>query len=615
MTVLRLASTRIVIAALIWSATPAIAQDQRLYERVLVERSAARRSIKPVALGTHYAVTSMMPQASMAAQRILESGGNAFDAIVGGQAVLGLVAPSANGLGSDAMLMVYDAKQKKAWSINAEGVAPRFATIEWFRKNRKGRIPLDDTLLSATIPGAIDAWYILLSRWGTKSLAEVLAPALEIAEGGMALTAGQASEINSRGLAKYATSRKVYQPGGKQWREGEIFKNPALGKTLRRLIEAERQAAGQGHEAGLKAARDRFYKGDIAREMARFSEENGGLMRYEDFAGYSAKVEEPVSYNYRGYVVHKNPSSSQGPAELFALSILQGYDLKSMGHDSADYIHTLAEATKLAMADRDKYLGDADFIGIPYQGLLSEPYAAERRKLIDPQRASLELRAGHPEKFQPEFNPVKRPDDYDLTGEGDHNGDTSYIGVVDRERNAVSFTPSLHSGHGTKVVMGDLGFTLNCRADYFSLVAGHANALEPGKRPRSTLQGTLVTRDGELFMITGCPGGDNQNINTMQTLLNVVDFGMNVQQAIEAPRWTTRAFPASPAPHTMYPGDLQVEDRVSQTVRADLLRRGHKLSVSGAYSIGLNAAIVSDAKKGIVAAGADPRNSALALAW
>ena len=615
MKALRIAGAPIVISALFWNASPVTAQGPRLYERVLIERPSIRRTVKPVVMGTHYAVTSMMPQATLAAQRILESGGNAFDAIVGGQAVLGLVAPASNGVGSDAMLLVYDAKQKKVWSINAEGTAPRLATIAWFQKNHDGKIPLNDSLLSATIPGAIDAWYILLSRWGTKSLAEVLAPALEIAEGGMALTAGQAAEINSSALAKYPSSRKVYQPDGKQWREGEIFKNLQLARTFRRLIEAEHQAAGQGREAGLRAARDRFYKGDIAREMAKFSEENGGLMRYEDFATYIAKVEETISYNYRGYVVHKNPSASQGPAELFALGMLQGYDLKTMGHDSADYIHTLAEATKLAMADRDKYLGDMDFIQIPYQGLLSEPYAAERRKLIDPQKASLQLREGQPEKFQPEFHPVKRPDDYDVTGEGDHEGDTSYIGVVDQQRNAVSFTPSLHSGFGAKVVMGELGFTLNCRGDYYSLVAGHANALEPGKRPRSTLQGTLVTKDGELFMITGCPGGDNQDINTMQTLLNIVDFGMNVQQAIEAPRWTTRSFPGSPTPHTMYPGDLQVEDRVPQSVRADLLRRGHKLSISGAYSIGSNGAIVSDAAKGIVAAGADPRNSALALAW
>jgi gamma-glutamyltranspeptidase/glutathione hydrolase len=202
-----------------------------------------------------------------------------------------------------------------------------------------------------------------------------------------------------------------------------------------------------------------------------------------------------------------------------------------------------------------------------------------------------------------------------MTGNGDHVGDTSYISVVDSSRNAISFTPSLHSGFGTKVVMADLGFTLNCRGDYYSLVPGHANALEPGKRPRSTLQGTLVTKDGEFFMTAGCPGGDNQAINTMQTLINVVDFGMNIQQAIEAPRWTTRSFPSSPAPHTMYPGDLQVEDRVPADVRAELVQKGHRLIVSGPYSIGSNAAIVWDAQKGLIQAGADPRNNALALAW
>jgi len=608
------AMTGLASVVLLVNVTPATAQ-QRRYERVLMEGSASARTAKPLVMGTHYAVTSMMPQATLAAERMLQSGGNAFDAAVAGQAVLGQVAPASNGVGSDAMLLVYDAKRKQAWSLDAEGTAPHLATIEWFQKNANGKIPLNGTLLSATIPGVVDAWYIMLSRWGTKSFAEVLAPAIEIAEGGIALTARQAAEINSRELSKYASSQKLYQPGGKHWREGEIFRNLELARVFHRLIEAERAASSQGREAGLKAARDLFYKGDIAREMAHFAEENGGLMRYEDFAAYSAKLETPVSYNYRGYVVYKNPSASQGPAELFALSLLAGYDLKSMGHNSADYIHTLVEAVKLAMADREKFLGDMDFIKIPYKGLLSEEYISARRKLIDLQRASLELRAGHPEKFQPDFGPVNRPDDYNVAGQGDHEGDTSYIAVVDRDRNAVSFTPSLHSGHGTKVVMGDLGFTLNCRADYFSLVRGHANALEPGKRPRSTLQGTLVTKDGELYMVTGCPGGDTQAINTLQTFLNLVEFGMNVQQAIEAPRWTSRAFPSSPTPHTMYPGDLQVEDRVPASVRAELVNRGHKLYVSGPYSIGSNAAIVSDAAKGIVAAGADPRNSATALAW
>ena len=296
-----------------------------------------------------------------------------------------------------------------------------------------------------------------------------------------------------------------------QWKDGDIWKNPDLARTLRRLVEAEKAAAPQGRAAALKAARDRFYKGDIAREMAHFSEENGGLFRYEDFANYTAKLEEPVSIDYRGYTIYKNASATQGPAELVALNILEGYDLKQMGLNSADYIHTSAEAIKLAMADRDTYLGDMDFIQIPYRGLLSKEYAAARRKLIDPEKASLEFRPGDVAPFAgPGYRPVARPRDVDIAGHADHEGDTSYIAVVDRDRNMISFTPSLHSVFGTKVVVGSLGFIINCRGDYFSLVPGHANALEPGKRPRSTLQGTLVMKDGQPYLVTGSPGADDQ---------------------------------------------------------------------------------------------------------
>ena len=495
--------------------------QRQMYERVVLDQRGDSRTMKPLVMGTRYAATSMMPQATLAAQRMLEAGGNAFDAIVTGQAVLGLVQPASNGIGGDAVLLVYDARAKKVWSINAEGTAPKLATMEWYRTHNNNKIPVDESLLAATIPGVVDAWYILLSRWGTKSFAQALGPAIELAEHGVPLTAGQARGLNSANLAKYPTTKRLYQPEGKRWSEGDLFRNQQLARTFRRLIEAETQATGQGRAAALKAARDRFYKGDIAREMSTFAQENGGLMRYEDFASYSAKVEESVWLDYRGYQVHKNPSASQGPAELFALNILKGYDLKKMGHNSAEYIHTAAEAVKLAMADREKYLGDREFIQIPYKGLLSEGYAAERRQLIDPKKASVKLRPGNAEKFEPGFSEIQRPDDYQIGGDGDHDGDTSHISVVDAERNAVTFTPSLHSGYGTKIVMGELGFSLNCRGDYFSLVPGHANALQPGKRPRSTLQVTLVTKGGELFLVTGCPGGDNQAINTMQTFLNM----------------------------------------------------------------------------------------------
>jgi gamma-glutamyltranspeptidase/glutathione hydrolase len=213
------------------------------------------------------------------------------------------------------------------------------------------------------------------------------------------------------------------------------------------------------------------------------------------------------------------------------------------------------------------------------------------------------------------FEPVERPLDIDRKGAADHEGDTSYIAVVDKDRNAVSFTPSLHSGFGSGVAMGDLGFSFNCRGDYFSLVPGHANALEPGKRPRSTLQSTLVMKDGKFFGVFGSPGGDDQCMRTMQTLLNMVDFGMNVQQAIEAPRWTTRSFPASPFPHTMYPGDLGVENRIEAEVREALVRKGHKVRVVSPWSLGSNGAIMLDPGTGVLNAGADPRANAYALAW
>ena len=373
----------------------------------------------------------------------MHDGGNAFDAIVAGQAVLGVVQPSANGLGSDAQLLIYDAKAKKVWSLNAEGTAPKLATIDWYKTHNGGKLPVDDGLLSGTVPGVVDAWYVMLSRWGTRSLAECLAQAIELAEGGVPI----GGNLNSRAFLRYPTTARLYAPpDGKAWHDGQLFKNPDLARTLRRLVEAEKEALPLGRLAALKAARDRFYMGDIAREMAKFSEENGGLFRYEDFANYTAKVEEPVSADYRGYTVYKNPSASQGPAELIALNILEGYDLKKMGLNSPDYIHTSAEAMKLAMADRDTYMGDQDFIQIPYQALLSKKYAADRRRLIDASKASLEFRPGEVTPFAgPGYKPVDRPRDVTLAGNADHLGDTTYIAVADRERNMITFTPSLHS--------------------------------------------------------------------------------------------------------------------------------------------------------------------------
>jgi len=574
------------------------------------------QTMRPVIRGRQAAVSSMRSQATEAARRILESGGNAFDAAVAGQAVLGLTDFADNGLGSDAVVLVYVAGEKKVYSVNAEPRAPKLATIEWYERNNGGRIPESDGLLSGGLPGVIDAWYVLLDHWGTMSFEQVLEPAIHLAENGFPLGESSADDIaNTKKILKYPTTVKIYLPDGKLPKPGDVFRNPDLARTLRKLVEAEQASKSKGRREALKAARDRFYKGDIAHALASFSEANGGLFRYDDFAEYTAEVETPVSIDYRGYRIYKNPSASQGPTELIALNLLEGFDLQRLGHNSPDFLHTNVEAMKLAMADREKYLGDQDFIRIPYEGLLSKDYARERRSLIDPQKASLELRPGSPDKLGKSASANNQRLQPVLSGNAGHDGDTSYIAVVDKDRNMVSFEPSLHSSFGTGVVMGSTGLVFNCRGDYYSLVRGEANALEPGKRPRSTLQSTLVMKDDQPYAILGSPGGDDQVMRTMQTLINLVDFGMNIQQAIEAPRWSTRSFPASPFPHTMYPGDMAVEARIPEVTRQALIARGHKLRIRPAWSMGSNAGIVVDPITGVLSAGADPRVEAYAWAW
>ncbi len=562
----------------------------------LAQTDDSGQTMRPVIRGRHAAVASMKAEATQAALAVTDF--------------------SLNGMGSDAVLLVYNAREKKVYSVNAEPRAPKLATIEWYQKNNGGKIPESDGLLSGGLPGVVDAWYTLLDRWGTMSFAQVLQPSIDLAENGFPLSECGASYIaESKKILKYPTTVKIYLPNGQPLKAGQLLKNPDLARTLRKLVEAEKANQSKGRHEALKAARDRFYKGDIAHDLAAFSEANGGLFRYDDFAEYSVEVETPVSVSYRGYQIYKNPSASQGPTELIALNLLEGFDLKAMGQNTPDFLHTSVEAVKLAMADREKYLGDMDFIKIPYDGLLSKDYARERRKLIDPAKASLELRPGTPEKSTANASPLDRPVHEVLDGNASHDGDTSYIAIVDKDHNMVSFEPSLHSSFGTGVVMGDTGIIFNCRGDYYSLVRGEANALEPGKRPRSTLQSTLVMKDGQPYAILGSPGGDDQVMRTMQTLINIIDFGMNIQQAIEAPRWSSRAFPASPFPHTMHPGDMSVEDRIPETTRQSLIARGHKLRVAPAWSLGSNAGIIVDVNTGVLSAGADPRVDAYAWAW
>jgi len=524
--------------------------------------------------GRNYAVSTRKPQATQAAERILLAGGNAFDAAVAAMAVLAVTDAAMTGIGGDANILVYSAFDKRVHAINATGTAPGLATIDWYQQNADGKLPVSDGLLCGTVPGVPAACHVLLDRWGTMSFGEVSAAGIDLAEEGFPVSEYFLEFLAVHGdkLRKYPTSARIYFPNGRDPQPGDILRNPELARTLRSMAD-----------------RDEFYKGDLARKMSAFAEAHGGLFRYEDFAGYEAKIEEPVSVNYRGYDVYKNASASQGPTELILLNLLEDHDLTAMGHNSADYISLSVEAAKLAYADRERYLGDRAFIEIPYELLL-----AKHRPGIPLQNSA----AGNTE----------------LAGAA-HHGDTSYLAIVDKDRNAVSMTPSLHSAFGTGIVIGDTGLIFNCRGDCFELDPAHPNALMPGKRPRSTLTPTIVLKDGAPAMVLGSPGGDDQPLRIIQTFLNVVDFGMNIQEAIEAPRWSTTSFPATEFPHTAYPNQIALEDRIPEDVRVDLKDRGYFVETSGPWTMGANCGITIDQRTGVLSAGADPRGDSYALAW
>jgi gamma-glutamyltranspeptidase/glutathione hydrolase len=581
----------------------------------------AGAALKTLKHGMQQAVTSRKPEATLAAWEVLEKGGNAFDAIVAGQAALAMTDPAMNGLGSDMVALIYEGATGKVVSLNAEGTAPKLATIEWYEKNNNGEIPQNDGLLSGTVPGIVHAWCTLLDRWGTMTLAEALQPAIRLAEEGFPLPPSMINYMKSEKLKKYPSSVALYHPE-RDWKPGDILRNPPVAQTMRKLVAAEQAAlkAGRSRSEALAAARDRFYKGDLAREFADFSEQNGGLFRYEDFADYTVNIEEPVSLDYRGYTVYANPSSTQGPTQLFWLGLLRGWDLSKFKHNSPEYLHLMLETCKLAYADRE-FLGDMDFIRIPYKGLLSEAYLAERRKLVDLTKANNDLRIGDPWKYEApasagtafQVASLGNPSDADWAL---HDGDTSHISVTDRWGNVIAMTPSLHSGWGTGVVMGTTGICFNCRGDFYELKPDHANALQPGKRPRSTLQTILVTKDGKPFFAGGSPGGDDQPQRMIQCFVNVVDFGMNLQDAIEAPRFNSSSFPSSVFPHTMYPGRVRFEDRIPLETQKALEAMGHKVTfpAAGGWTLGAQCAILWDQARGVLMAGADPRGDNDALA-
>jgi len=544
------------------------------------------RQMRPVIRGTEYAATSMSVFATRAAVQILEAGGNAFDAIVAGHAVLALVDADSNGIGSDAVILLYDAESRRVISVDAEGTAPQLATIDWYNENNNGEIPRSNGLLSATVPGMVDAWYTLLDRWGTMTFEEVLQPAIEVAGEGFPISESFARALGSRKLAQYPSSVKLYNPDTPR-KAGEIFRNPDAARTLERLVEAEQAAAGQGRRAALRAARDLFYKGDIAREMATFAEENGGLFRYEDFAEYGVRVEAPISVDYRGYQVYKNPSSNQGPAELFALNILEGYDLAAMGHNSADYVHHLVEAMRRAFRDRAQHVADVDFADVPLHRLTSKDYAATLRGEIDAAAASVSA-------------PSDIADVYESL-------ETTHYSVVDRNGMAVSVTYTLEGGYGSGITVPGAGFLLNNEMGDFNagpgltntrgLIGTEPNLARPEQRMLSSMTPSILAKDGELVAVVGSPGGRTIINTVLQVLLNMIEFDMNVQEAVTAPRLH----------HQWLPDRIRIESGGVSVATAERLRRlGHTVSVGG--SQGIAHSIMIDPETGDRLGAADARN-------
>jgi len=575
---------------------------------------------RPVVSGTQGVISSGHPLVSMAGMRMLLAGGNAFDAAVAAGFAAAVVEPTASyTLCGECVALVHDARRADTRAVSGQGVAPALATIPFFRARGLDRIPTGpgrDAHLSFTVPGAVDAYLTVLETYGTKTVGEVLAPAVQYAERGFPMY-----EYMHRLLGVPETRQQfdlyppggtaVFYPGGRVPAVGELFAQPALAGTLKRLVEAD--GHGRGHRAaGIAAARERFYRGDIAAAIGRFSEGVGGLLRASDLASYRARVEAPVRMEFAGREILGQSVWTQGPVLMQALAMLATLDLRAMGHNSPRYIHAVVEALKLAFGDRERYYGDPDHAAVPIAELLSPAYARERAALIRMDRAVPELPApGDPRRAGPVS--AARPRASAAEAGAPVPDGTTHIAAIDRDGNMIAVTPS--GGVFRKSAFApELGCTLSTRSEMFVLEEGHANALSPGKRPRTTLVNYLISERGTPTTTVGCPGGDDQAQADLQIVLNLLLFGMNPQQAVEAPRFSTQTLVNSFYPRVYRPGQLNVEAGIPEATRAELRSLGHAVSEIGACGIG---AVVTrrDPETGALSAGADPRRPTYALAW
>ncbi|MEV4357026.1 gamma-glutamyltransferase family protein [Nonomuraea sp. NPDC049625] len=586
---------------------------------------------RPELTGDFGMVASTHWLASATGMGVLERGGNAFDAAVAAGFVLQVAEPHLNGPGGEVPILLWSEDEQKVSVVCGQGVAPAAATIERYTGLGLDIVP-GTGLLAATVPGAFGGWMLMLERWGTWSLADVLAPAIHYAEHGVPVLERIAATIESvEGLFNddWPTSAATWLPGGRVPAAGSKLANPVLAATYRRVV-AEAEAASSTREGQLDAARRAWYEGFVAEAIAEFcaktawrdssGEAHGGLLTGDDLARWSASVEEPLAFDYRGHTVYKTRPWGQGPVFLQQLALLQGFDLDGMEFLGADYVHTVTEAAKLAFADREAWYGDTD---VPVSDLLSEAYNAERRKLIGAQ-ASFELRPGAPGGRVPRLPDYPAPgtasDAPGISGarspqgvgeptvarDGTVKGDTCHLDVVDRYGNMVSATPS-GGWLQSSPTIPELGFCLGTRAQMFWLQDGLPASLRPGTRPRTTLTPSFALRDGRPWLAFGTPGGDQQDQWSLNFFLAVVHGGLNLQEAIDAPMFHSEHFPSSFFPRGSRPGVLHVEDRVDAGVTAELRRRGHEVEVQGSWTLGRLSAVARDGE--FLKAAANPRGA------
>jgi len=582
-------------------------------------------SHRPIVWGTRAMVGGGTQLTAQVGMRILWQGGNAVDAAVATALAAGVMEPTAHyTLGGEVAFLFYDRGAGAVRSVVGQGWAAGGATIERY-ESKWGEIP--PGVPSTTVPGVVSALLTMLANYGTMSFAQVVESALDFASNGFPayqlLNRAIGSPERMSNLQKYPESARIYLPDGEPPALGTMFVQKDLGRTLTLMVGAEQQSLGKGltRASAIQAARDVFYKGDVAHRMAEALERLGGFYTYEDFAEYESPLEEPISARYRGYQIFTNRTWTQGITLLETLNILEGYDLAALGQNSPQAIHLQVEALKLAFADREQYVGDPAFVDVPVEGLLSPEYAALRRTLINPDRAEAQYPPGDPRRMRAAAEGWRssngaRPAQMEAEPVGGDGDGTTYLSAVDGEGNMVSCTPSSFAGLAQGMILGDTGILINCRGCYFWLDENNPNSLAPHKRPRTTPCTFIVLKDGQPFMTLGTPGGDSQPQSNLQVFNNIVDFGMNVQEAVEAPRFCSYSFPRSPWPHRDYPNRLELEGRVSEDLVDSLRDRGHEVEVVAPWGISNGfAPIIVNPETGVYHGGADPRKESVMLGW